>query len=239
MKESDTITILGNGSSLLGLTDEQKVTIRQTHVIAMNKYLPFWKLVGIVPDSYLFLPPNRTVIQIMANKAVADGITDTVFYLGDSRFKHKSNYEAFIACAPGIPDLTAYPVHRRNPTQAEINAAGKDEHGRPNPVLIWSDKPTGPFGRMGGTLPVALNLADALFRQWQIAGSKIIRLVGFDGDNRYFYDDHIPRDAACWKTPQQWAGQAVDKPNPTVAWQKRWLLLCKQKIRQQNITVVR
>jgi len=236
MKESDTITILGNGSSLLSLTDEQKDAIRATHVIAMNKYLPFWKLVGIVPDSYLFLPPNRTVIQILANKAVADGITDTVFYLGDSRFKHKSNYEAFIACAP---NLTTYPVHRRNPTQAEINAAGKDEQGRPKPVLIWSGTPTGPFGRMGGTLPVALNLADALFRQWRIDGSKIIRLIGFDGDNRYFYDEHIPRDAACWKTPQQWADQAVDKPNPTVAWQRRWLPLCEMMLQRQGVIVTR
>lgn len=56
----DTVVVLGSGPSIAELTDEERDIISGLPTIAMNRYLPFWEMIGLWP-SYVFAADSRGV----------------------------------------------------------------------------------------------------------------------------------------------------------------------------------
>lgn len=63
--------ILGGGPSLLNLTDAEKAHLNQhPNTLAMNKYLMFWEMVGVVPKQMMQTDFGSPIAKIVASETL-------------------------------------------------------------------------------------------------------------------------------------------------------------------------
>ncbi len=65
-RDVDKVIILGSGTSILCLTDEEKAYINKCKtVIAVNKYMAFYKMIGILPTHVYFVDRHENSLKFL------------------------------------------------------------------------------------------------------------------------------------------------------------------------------
>lgn len=88
MNQNSTVYILGSGSSLLKLTEEEKEYLKNQTIIAMNKYILFWQKIGIFPTHYFLADIHYPAIKVFQeSQSIIKKSGKDVYYLLDSSYK--------------------------------------------------------------------------------------------------------------------------------------------------------
>jgi len=212
--ENKTI-ILGSGESILNLTqDEIKYINNCTIVIAVNKYMAFYDLIGIIPTHVYFHDiTGREMFDLILQKCLNDNlenitiITNPIFKL--FTYKNKTYryvnflkyFKEFITSLllirigkiviinyiKAFKKLSTY----RIPTSWKIISIRVSKWNKGGK---WAKGFSEPIFHYRGSLTSALNIATI------IAPKRDIYLVGNDfNGGRYFYEDHLNSTNINWK----------------------------------------
>lgn len=187
---NDDCIILGSGRSLLGLTPDERAYLNShPRTLGMNKYLLFWKKLGVLPAVMFladFKPPGVMVFHETIRIIRTLG-RDIPFYVNAEfiRFFCERTDRVFIESTKAWwkrdygyePDLSA-----------PVDFAGL------RPFLVRTEQKTFQFAagldqvlyHRRGSLTTAINLAAILWPR------STIKLLGVDlGDPGYFFDEEI------------------------------------------------
>lgn len=161
---TDELFIIGSGSSLLTLKDEEKAYISNKKTIAMNRYILYWDIIGVWP-TFVYLADSLGIAKRaflrMQQLVLESNHQSPIFFLD-------TYYENFVH--PDIPVV----FFNRDDTKGS--------------QLIWASELNQPLFFHIGSLTSLLNLISVL----KIA--PVVKLIGIDLYlSDYFFQKHQNR----------------------------------------------
>lgn len=173
--------ILGSGRSLLDLTSDEVAYInRCPFVLGFNKYLIFYKKVGVIPTHYyigdLSVRAKRSIREVM-EVCVSDNL-DVNFIL---------SYKSLRPLLRDTRFIRFFKSHNFNQKTFLVTRTDWLEGGR------WANSLNQQIYHYRGSLSSAINITTILN-----PGRKI-KLIGVDlNDHRYFFQEEIEADKERW-----------------------------------------
>lgn len=202
MNKSDTVFVLGSGSSLLNLTNKEKEYLNSQTTIAMNKYLIFWEKIGVFPKYYFLGDIHFPAIKVFEESyKIIKNASRPIHCLLDESYNLAyfnslgQDLNFFQWTKKNIKRQTILAFRDRyfyNPFVNIENVTFFKRHHRHNSPLAWADRLDDRMFFYRGSLSVLLNLISVLNMGRQI------KLLGVDLTAKNFFDEEIKARPDLW-----------------------------------------